>query len=244
VSLYPELQTALVDAARRRYAPRRRALRIVRATVPVTVAVAAAAAGVWVAASGTPDGEQAVPPAATVQPTDLLSRTYEPFRRPATPADKLPFMPDFSGAPANAITPDVKRARLLIERGDRRVFAVAASRTERSGERPGVCLFAFRGDRHENAACTDIGDPRSTVLHLPVRDEDSPGDAIAAMAADGVDELVVRLPDGSKERRAFVDHAAYIRLDQWPTGLEWTDPGGERRSVAITPEERPFDGTP
>jgi hypothetical protein len=79
---------------------------------------------------------------------------------------------------------------------------------------------------------------RRTSRRRSGTDDDAPADALAALAADGVDELVVRFRDGSRVRRAFAGNAVYVPLDRWPTG--GSDPGGGRQSVAISGDERPF----
>jgi hypothetical protein len=237
MSLYPELEAALVDAARRRHSPRRRVLRLGRLAAPAG-AVAAAAAVVWVLASGPPDSEQAVPPVATLAPTDQLSRTYEPFRMPATGSDRLPV----SDAEIERLALvggaklDPERVRLLASNGDRRVYAVAASRPE-----PGVCLLSFSDTFQEAAACTDIDEPsgRSSMLFLPIGDAYGPAGAIAAIAADGVDQLELRFRDGSSERRAFVDNALYVLLDRPPERLSWVDPNGRSHSFRTSEDGRP-----
>jgi hypothetical protein len=137
---------------------------------------------------------------------------------------------------------DPERVRLLAANGDRRVYAVAASRPERQGDRPGVCLLRFLGSFQEAGACTDIDEPsgRSTMLFVPVGDVYGPAGAIAAIVADGVDELVIHFRDGSRERRAFVDNSVYVVLDRWPARLSWTDPAGRPHSIPTPRDQRPL----
>jgi hypothetical protein len=245
VTEFPELQHALVDAAGRYHAPRRRALRLVRAAVPVAAATAAIAVGVVLVAGDDPGGEQAVPPVATVEPTDALSRTFELYRRPATADDKLPLTgerleqfrrPD----PTASARLDTERVRLLSADGDRRLYVIAAT----IQERPGACLVVFSGELQENGACSPIG-PRGdmSLLYLPLYDPSAPAGVIAAIAADGVEEMELRFSDGSSERRRFDGNVVYARLDRWPSGLAWTDPGGRTHTATLTPEEAPWNAS-
>jgi hypothetical protein len=207
---FPELQDALVDAAHRRRAPRR-ARRLVRAAVPVAAAAAALAAVFW--AAGAPDDEQPVQPAAT---PNALESTLAVFRRPATSADALP-----RGVVSTSQSPrlDPERVRLVFERGERRGYVVAAT----IDGRPNTCLYVFRGEQEEGASCGDVTPrgPGSVMYSVS-----APPLAVAAVAADGVDELELRFPDGSRERHRFADNGLYVPLDEAPVAASWIDPDG------------------
>jgi hypothetical protein len=207
---FPELHDALVDAAHRRRSPRR-ARRLVRAAVPVAAAAAAIAAVAWVA--GAPDDEQAVQPAAT---PDALESTLAVFRRPATSADALP-----PGVVTTSQSPrlDPERVRLVFERGGRRGYVVAAT----IDGRPNTCLYVFHGEQEEGASCGDVTPrgPGSVMYSVS-----APPLAVAAVAADGVDELELRFPDGSLQRHRFADNGLYVQLEAAPVTVSWIDPDG------------------
>jgi hypothetical protein len=229
---FPELQQALVDAAGRRYAPRRRAWRIVRVAVPA----AAVLALIVVLTGDRPSDERpATPsptPVATLEPTDALSRNYEVFRRPPTSADVLPGEP-FVPLDARTTRVDPDRVRLLFERGDNRIYAVAATRTDR----PGVCVLQFVGDARGEGACTDVNDPvlGGTVTWLPLLIDGSP--AIAALAGDDISEFEVEFADGTSERPTLSDGAVLVPGEPWPTGLAWRTSAGGSAGVALAGEE-------
>jgi hypothetical protein len=205
--------------------------------------MAAIAVGVVLVAGNDPGGEQAVPPVSTVEPTDALSRTFELFRRPATPEDKLPLtgerLEQFRRpGPAGSAQLDADRTRLISADGERRVYVIAATIQDRSG----ACLIAFSGEFQENGACSAIS-PRgqSSLLYAPLYDPSAPAGVIAAVAADGVDEIELRFADGSSERRRFDGNVVYARLDRWPSGVAWTDPAGRTHTAVLTPEEAPWN---
>jgi hypothetical protein len=240
VTDFPELQQALVDAARRRHAPRRRMWRVVRMALPVAATAAAVAAIVVLAGDGPSDERPATPPP-TLEPNDVLSRNYAVFRQPPTSADELPDGKSFVPLNDRATEIDPDRARLLFERGDSRIYAVAASRTERAGERPGVCVLEFVGEAYERGSCTDIGDDPALggrVLYLPFLVDGRA--AIAALAADDIRELELEFPGGMRERHPFSDSALILPADPWPSGLQWRNAAGGSVSVELTPEERPM----
>jgi hypothetical protein len=222
---FPELHDALVDAATRRRTPRR-AHRLVRAGVPVAAAAAAVAAVAWV--SRAPDDEQAAPPTAT---PDMLERTLAVFRRPATTADALP-----AGVVTTTHSPelDTDRVRLVFERGGRRGYVVAAT----IDGRPKTCLYVFHGEQEEGATCGEVAPrgPDSVMYSVS-----APPLAIAAVAADGIEELELRFTDGSSRRHRFADNGLFVLLDDGvPSSAAWTDAGGLRHEIelpAIRPPE-------
>jgi hypothetical protein len=217
---FPELHDALVDVAARRRAPRR-GRRLVHAAVPVAAAAAAVAAVAWV--SGAPDDERAVPPAATPDALESLGV----FRRPATSADALP------GVVSTTHTPklDTDRVRLVFERGGRRGYIVAAT----IDGRPNTCLYVFHGEQEEGATCGEVTPrgPGSVMYSVS-----APPLAVAAVAADGVDELELRFPDGSRERHRFADNGLYVPLDEAPVAASWIDAGGRSQEIEL-PAIRP-----
>jgi hypothetical protein len=232
VTDFPELQQALVDAGHRRYAPRRRAWRVLRVAVPAATVVALIA----VLNGDRPSDERpAAPsptPVATLEPTDALSRKYEVFRRPPTSADVLPGEP-FEPLDERSTRVDPDRVRLLFERGDNRIYAVAATR----GDGPGVCVLQFVGDMRGEGACTDINDPvlGGTVTWLPVLLDGET--AIAALAADDIGEFEVEFADGTVERPTLSDGAVLVPAEPWPTGLAWRTRAGGAVGVDLAGQE-------
>jgi hypothetical protein len=226
---FPELQDALVDAARRRHAPRRRARRVLSIGLPVAATAAAVAAVILVLSGNPPSDEQPVTPVATLAPTDALSRMYEVFRRPPTTADALP------PGPRDAKR-DPDRARLLFERGNTRVYAVAAA----NGERPAVCVLWFAGEIRQDGTCSDIIENPALggrVTFLPVLVEGR--SAIAALASDDISELELEFGDGSKQTHRFADSALLAPAEPWPTDLSYRKDAGGLVGIELTAEERP-----
>lgn len=229
---FPELQHALVDAARRRHAPRRRAWRVLRVAVPVAAVVALI---VVLAGERASDERSATPsptPVATLAPTDALSRNYEVFRRPPASTDALPGEPVTPpDEPGTEIDSD--RARLLFERGDLRIYAVAATR----GEDPRVCVLPFVGDVQEEGRCHPVLENPAlggTVTFVSVLVDGAP--EIAALAADDVPALEVEFPDGRVERHEFVNSAVLAPADPWPSALEWRNGAGGVVGVDLSTE--------
>jgi hypothetical protein len=230
---FPELQHALVDAARRRHAPRRRAWRVVRVAIPAAAVVALIVA---LAGERTSDERPATPsptPVATLAPIDPLSRNYEVFRRPSARTDALPGEPVTPpDEPGTAIEPN--RSRLLFERGDLRIYAVAATR----GGDPRVCVLPFVRDVQQEGRCHPVLENPAlggTVTWVPVLIDGTP--AIAALAADDVSELEVEYSDGTSERHPFAGSAVLVPGDPWPSGLEWRNTAGALVGVDLSGEE-------
>jgi hypothetical protein len=230
---FPELQHALVDAARRRHAPRRRAWRVLRVAVPAAAAVALIAV---LAGERTSDERPATPsptPAATLAPIDPLSRNYEVFRRPSARTDALPGKP--VTPPDEPGTTIENRPRLLFERGDSRFYAVQASRRDAS---PLVCVLQFVGDVQEAGSCNPVVENPAlggTVTWVPVLLDGAA--AIAALAADDISELEVEFPDGTSERHPFAGGAVLVPADPWPSGLTWMNTAGHLVGVDLSTEQ-------
>ena len=229
---FPELQQALVDAARRRHGRAPRTWRLVR-PVLVTGACAAAVAAVLMLSTSAPDDEQPAAPA--VAAGDPLEQYYDVFRRPATDADALPNVEDIrtglGGRDGAAFDPT--KARLLVEDGALQVFVAGASMQGL----PSICVFLFEDRRTDRSACILIGpqyepsDWEVTGGSWPMRGGD--GELFVAAVADGVDEVVLTFADDSTQRLAVRDNAVYARLGRRPVSFAYDDADGRRHAVEM-----------
>jgi hypothetical protein len=131
---------------------------------------------------------------------------------------------------------DADRARLLFERGNTRIYGVAASRRER----PALCLLEFVGDGLERSSCKVIEENPAlggAMSYLPVVVDGRA--AIAALAADDVHEIVVVFGDGRREAHRFERDVALVPAEPWPTDLEYRNDAGGAVFIALEAEQRP-----
>jgi hypothetical protein len=221
VTEFPELQTALVDAAGRRYA-RRRAWRPVGGLILVGAAVAAAV--VLIAVIGrSPDIEQPAPPA---KPRVTLRQHFEVFRRPRTPADKLPSDVDTLGL--LKLRPG--RSRLVAKQGRYEVYLVPT----RGGE---VCIADYTRGLPEGAICSSVAD---------MADETNPlgqfgPDWLTYVLPNGVHDIRVVLADGTVVRPRLRDNAILVRVPEAPYSVTWVGAAGELHGIVL---DRVAVGTP
>jgi hypothetical protein len=233
MSDFPELQHALVDAARHRYGRAPRAWRVMR---PVAVAAVCAAATVAViTVAGTPaDDRQVNPPAARPELTPV-ERDFEVFRRPKTAADELPDLK----AVMKRWTPREDRdtinpriGRKVVDDGHWQVFLNAA----RKSGAPAVCATVFYDGKLQQWAGCSLKYPRAEIgpktplgngwvvadYSFPPSTTD-PG-AYMIIVADGVDELTYTYADGSTQVLPVKDNIVFVSpIDRWPTRLSWVD---------------------
>jgi hypothetical protein len=205
---FPELQAALVDAAGRRYGRRRR--RLLRPVGGLVAASAAAAAAVAVIASlgGTPDVEEPAPPA---KPVVRLEQRFEVFRRPPTAADRLPAAEMLTQERVHA-----KRARLVAELGNRRVFMVPA-------RRDWVCVIDVTGNFPEGSVCGPVA---------AAADERNPTGQfgphyVQYVFPDGVHDVRLTLSDGRLVRPEVRTNAILVKVAQEPYSLTWVGASGD-----------------
>ena len=265
---FPELQQALVDAARRRHGRAPRTWRLVR-PVLVTGACAAAVAAVLMLSTSAPDDEQPAAPAVTpadppaapgVTTGDPLEQYYGVFRRPASDADALPNVQDIrnglGGRDGAAFDPT--KARLVVEDGALQVFVAGAQMQGR----PSICVFLFEDRRTDRSACTllaphyEPGGPEVTGGSSSMRGGEwevtggswamrgGEGELFVAAVADGVDEVVLTFADDSTQRLAARDNAVYARLERRPVSFAYNDADGRRHAVEISPDTVPKDPPP
>jgi hypothetical protein len=213
VTEFPQLQAALVEAAGRRYG-RGRAWRPVGRLVLIGAAVAAVIALFVVVARPAKDDEQSVAPP---KPRVTLGDHFEVFRRPQTPADRLPSM---SAAGALEIQPG--RSRLVAKQGDYEVFLVP----ERGGE---VCMVDFTGGLSEGAICGPVSQ---------LADETNPlgqfgPDWVAYALPDGVHDVRVVLADGTLVRPRLQDNAFVLRVVMAPYSVTWVGTGGDLHGIVL-----------
>jgi hypothetical protein len=243
VTEFPELQQALVDAARRRHGRAPRTWRLVR-PVLVTGACAAAVAAVLMLSTRAPDDEQPAAPA--VATGDPLEQYYGVFRRPATDADVLPDVEHIRNGLGgrDGATFDPAKARLVVEDGALQVFVAGAP----MNGRPSICVFLFE-DRHtDRSACGLIAPPYQpsdwevTGSSWPMRGGE--GELFLAAVADGVDEVVLTFADDSTQRLPAHDNAVYARLERRPVSFAYNDADGQRHSEVMPPHTLPKDPPP
>jgi hypothetical protein len=241
MTVFPELQHELVQAARRHHG---RAARIWRGARPVLVAVACtaiAAALVVLAGRDAPLDERPAP--ATPAP-GAIEHAYGVLQRPPTAADTLPdpraFERDFL-LKGEAVDP--ARVRLAAEDGSFRVFLVAAP----LDGRPALCTVIVAGDTAHRGACAVPGKPISAGPETPTlngagvqgfmyrADDGQPG-ALVLVTADGIDHVTLTFPGGRRQPLAVQDNVAiHTPLTRAPTGVEWSTPDGAEHSAPLRP---------
>jgi hypothetical protein len=223
---FPELQHALVDAARERYGRRRRLPRLALRLVPVAAACAVIAAVVLVVANGAGDPEQPAPPAGA--PAEQLERAFAIFRRPARPADALPLegkqLERFASGRGRAQM-DVGRARLAYDEGARRLYLIPAEIDGRAA----VCASLFRGAREVSWHCGPFGSDGVVATVIPARFGEP--NTVLGAAADGVKEIFA-FAEGNFGWEVR-NNGVLLRVDRYPTRLWWTDPTGRERSIGV-----------
>ena len=232
---FPELQHALVGAARRRYGRAPRTWRLAR---PVLIAAACAAAVVAVillAGTRTPEKHSAAP---TVGTADTLGGKYGVFRRPATDADRLPDVEQFERywlVRDDRATFDPAQTRLVAQDGDTQVFLVGITMDGRQA----LCGVVYGTSEVGTGGCSVVAPPIGReVFAAVVGPASGQGGAILAVVPDGVDEVIVIFDDHSTELVAVRDNAVYATLDRWPVSIAWDDADGQRHLDAVWPEDR------
>jgi hypothetical protein len=243
MSDFPELQHALVDAARRRHGRAPRTWRLMR---PVAVAAVCAVAAVAVITlAGTPADDRNVnPPAAGVEPT-AFEKDFAVFRRPRTAADRLPHakavIKDWT-ARQDGDTFDPETSRRVADDGHWQVFLMTA----RVSGVPAVCATTFYDGRLQQwGGCSlklprDEIDSATPVAHgwtaadysFPPSTTD-PG-AYLIVVADET-ELTYTFADGSQQRLPVRDNLVFVSpIERWPKRLSWVD-NGKPQSLTVMP---------
>ncbi len=214
---FPELQQALVHAARHR----RRTPRVAR---PLVIAVACAAiAAAVLTITREPNDERAANP--TIDP---LTK-YAVFQRAGTRAD-LP-----ASAVAGMPGLRIDATRLVERSGPWRVYLVAGTLDGRRS----LCAFAVIAER-ARFGC----DPAGTVHAYGFAPSDGDPGGIVVTAPDGVDQIEVTF-DGESFGTSVVDNAALVRVEPWPAGkgaVTWTDAGGTRHDAPLKSGPPPGGG--
>ena len=245
---FPELQQALVDAARRRHGRASRTWRLARPVLVTGACAAAVVVAVLMLSMGAPDDEQpAAPAVATGGPLEqLLEQHYGVFRRPATDADVLPDPQDvrnsLGGADAAAFDPT--DARLAVVDGALQGFVVGAT----MNGKPSTCMFLYEAGHSDRSACTLLAPPYQPsdweVVGSDWTMRGAEGELFLAAVADGVDEVVLTFADDSTQRLAARDNAVYARLERRPVNYAYTDADGRRHSVDMPPHTLPKNPPP
>ena len=186
---FPDLQHALVDAARRRH-DRRAWARRLGPLVPVTAAVAVAAAAAFFLIGRPADDERSAAPNAS----RALARWYPVFRTPAGERDRLPLSGEalerFAVGPGGAQL-DVTNTRLAAEEGSQRVYLVAA----RMLGAEAICAALFRDGEETSTVCGEVDGPRRVVGTVPADDGEPP--TVFGAVPSKVDTLTVVTSRGS-----------------------------------------------
>jgi hypothetical protein len=205
VTQFPELHDALVEAAGRYHAPRRRTWRIVRLAVPA-VAVAAAVLAILLALPRSPDTEQAAPPA---KPVVRLEQRFEVFRRPRTAADRLP---------GDTLAPRLhpKQARLVAQLGIYKVFLVPAGSNS-------VCAVEFSGELEQGSECGPVA---SAVDNRTLMARFGP-DYVWYAFPDGVHDVQLTRSDGTLVRPEVRDNGIIVKVSEAPYSVTWVAADGE-----------------
>jgi hypothetical protein len=213
VTQFPELHDALVDAAARYHAPRRRTWRMVRLAVPVAAVAAVVALAVVIALPRTPDAET---PAPAGPSSDALDRQFGVFRRAGTSDDVIPRSFRITGIPLQR-----DRGRLLGQVGDLRFFLVPTTRG-------GVCPLVFVGDRMTSGTCLSLKE----AVGAPVGGTDR-SDAVAWAFAEGLADVQVSLVDGTVLHPPIRDNAVVLRPGAPAVSLSWADRAGDRHGMLV-----------
>jgi hypothetical protein len=218
VTEFPELQQALVVAARRRYG---RAARTWRFARPALVAAAVAAAVIAVLAiTRAPDEERTASP--SIAAAAPLTRDYSVFRRPATDVDRLP-----QGMAAfGSIRLDDDQTRRVVKDGKWSVYLAGGTMDGRDA------LCALVDDRsggvRYGCAYRDVK-TEGGLKPYPFPPGEGQAGAIAAVAQDGIDELLVTYADHSTVHVPVHDNVAfYAPGDRWPESIAWDGIDGRR----------------
>jgi hypothetical protein len=225
MSDFPELQHALVDAARRRHGRAPRTWRLMR---PVAVAAACAAAAVALFLVARPGNDER---SAGPGDSGALAKTLAVFQRPAGDADALPLsgaaLERFGSGPGGAQL-DVSQTRLVLENGGEKLYLVAA----RMLDVDGVCASLFRGDEEIGTVCGPVDPTHPVVATLP----GNPDTVIGATpeALGGV-EVVSEL--GGYGEAGLPDSAVWIDIPDrdapdTPRYVMWGNRADQEQSVA------------
>lgn len=257
MTVMPELERALVDAAQRRYGRAGVARwlhgisRPVRMAVPALVVAGLLAGAVLLVRGlgGEGDEERAVPVAPTPGSNhrQALESKFEVFRRARKPQDALPYgreqrrRVERAGGRRGWPRFELQRSRLVARLGETRAFLVPGTAADGSVS---LCSFTFSTDgRGGGGGCGPllrINERRPTLSWGPPR-RGRPG-TLLGVFPNGVKEVRITLRDGTIVRRPVRDNAVFVSLPSALTSMAWTGSTGSRyvRSFADSdPNEQP-----
>lgn len=240
MTAFPELEHALVDAARRRYGRMPRTWRIVR-PVLVAAAAATAVAAIVLVPDRTTTEER---PAPAVAKADLAERRYGVLRRPVTSADALPsvghfkrfwlFREDRRGF-------DPSRTRLAARAAPWSVYLVPAT----MGRLPSLCTVAIMEGAPWVGGCAALALPRNAIARHRVLaysvGRTEPG--FLFTVRDGIDALTLTLADGSTLDVPVRDNVALYTGAPAAARAAWTW-AGERHSRKLVRPTPPGERRP
>jgi hypothetical protein len=227
MSTYPEIQQALVAAARTRYGRRPRAIRVVRRVAVVAGCVAVSAGVVTLAGGGTSDEIEAPSGAAQPATHDPVSDDYAVFKRPETQADALPN----TASVTELLRQDPARSRLIVTDGSWRVFLVdgRALDAPQGAESTSLCAIVFVGEALKRGACFPPGQiAGGEVPNMSFAPRDGMQGAVLAIVPDGANEVKVTFADKSTRQLQVRDNIAFYRpLSRLPVTMEWSNADGK-----------------
>lgn len=235
MSDFPELQHALVDAARRRYGRASRTWRLMRPVAVAAVCAAAAVAAFLIARPA--DDERSAAPGES----GALAKTFEVFQRPARDGDALPLSGDalqrFAAGPGAAQL-DVSRTRLVLEDGGEKLYLVAA----RMLGVDAVCASLFRGDEEVGTVCGPVDPARPVVATLPGNP-----DTVIGATPEALGGLTVVSELGGYSEAGLPDSAVWITVPDRdvpdvPKYVMWSNRRVDEQAIAppLGTEERPW----
>jgi hypothetical protein len=247
MSAIPELEQALVDAARRHYrrGPRgaagragRRFARPLRLAAPVLVLAALAVLVLAVARVAAPTREERTAPVPAATPSvspqaglDEIRRAFAVFRRPRRASDALPYTSkqrrqiQRRARTSRWPRPLLGQSRLVARSGELRMYAYPA--TDRA-HGLSLCTATFSGRGGGGGGCgpvsTAASESRPMSAWGPPR-RGKPGQ-LEALLRDGIDEVRITLRDGTIFPSAVHDNGLLVSLPSMVTSMSWTGPSG------------------
>lgn len=228
----PELEHALVEAARRHYrrgatgAARRARHRLARplrfAAAPLVLAAIAVAVVAVARVAAPPRAERPTDAPATTPGFVELQRAYGVFRRPRRTSDALP------GRIPLSPYYDAEGSRQVGTAGGQRAFVIPA-RDVRG--KPDLCTLTTVASTGVNGRCAPfVSTYGDGVLVSRSRRVSDGAPLLLAVFRDGVTMATIRLRDGSRIKRAVRDNAVFALLPSRAVALSWTDGRGRGRS--------------